>query len=238
MDNQSNQKVSKGLIVLMVFLIIIAISLWGTLIGLYFYSETPDVEAKEDDSITINTEGLEEITDDDFYFEAIEEEFQNKKELADMAYKNGDLNKAIKLIEGALSLKDSQELEELRKLYINEQKNRIQIPETQNDEEEIDLFLSTLDTYIEMSDGVLISIQPHLEDSDWRVIAVTVSDAWYYSEEFEKERFAEITSKTIKEAVKGFNLVEKDKSILVTFFDINGKELATPKAFGEYKIKR
>lgn len=84
---------------------------------------------------------------------------------------------------------------------------------------------------IELSDGVIISIEPNPFSDDWEVVQVTVSDAWYNTPEHEKERFAETMGATIKASV--FSEVTH-----VHFFDSYGKELATEKIFGGYKIKR
>lgn len=179
-DNKKKAETSKSSIVIAVVLIFISISLWGTLIGLYFYREDSQTKTaiQESEEVLINTENLKTV-EDETYFET-----------------------------------------------------------TSMSDDEYELFLATLNTFIEMSEGTLIKIEPRLKDDDWRNVSIVVSDAWYYSEDFEKERFSESTSEMVKEVIKGFNLVPADKSILITFFDVNEKELASPKTFGGYDIKR
>lgn len=100
------------------------------------------------------------------------------------------------------------------------------------------LLLEVLDEMIELSNGVIVHIQPHFTDGDWSSVAVTVSDAWYNSQEHEKERFAEQIRDTIVTIIKNAGKVEQDKTVSVYFFDTYKKELASPKITGGYKIKR
>lgn len=101
-----------------------------------------------------------------------------------------------------------------------------------------ELFIAALNELIEISDGVIVKIQPHFKDGDWSSVAVTVSDAWYYSAEYEKERFAEQVGTMVEAIVKNAAKVSSDKYVSVYFYDTYGKELASPKVFGGYKIKR
>jgi len=101
-----------------------------------------------------------------------------------------------------------------------------------------ELLLQTFNEMIKASDGVILRIQPYLKDNDWSSIAVTVSDAWYYSAEHEKERFAEQIGSTVETIIKTSGLIAKDKTIFVYFLDSHQKELAKPKMLGGYKIVR
>ncbi|QEK12630.1 hypothetical protein FQB35_09985 [Crassaminicella thermophila] len=112
-------------------------------------------------------------------------------------------------------------------------------PSKQAVKEKLDkLFIDTLNSMIEKSNGVIISIQPYLKDKDWSTVAVTVSDSWYSSPEHEKERFAEQIATTIEQLIHNCEQVEKDKSVQVYYFDSYQKELASPKILGGYEIKR
>ncbi|WP_031513105.1 hypothetical protein [Desulfofalx alkaliphila] len=101
-----------------------------------------------------------------------------------------------------------------------------------------ELFANAMNELIKSSNGVVVNIQPHFKDGDWSSVAVTVSDAWYFSQEYEKERFAEQVGGTIETIVKSAGVVSSDELVTVYFYDVHGKELASPKLLGGYKIKR
>lgn len=95
-------------------------------------------------------------------------------------------------------------------------------------------FNKAIDEMIAVSGGVVLDIIPKSED-DWGIVYVFVSDAWYYSPEHEKERFAEQVGAAVEQVVKGAG--KTDGSVMVYFKDSYGKELASPKILGGYKIK-
>lgn len=95
---------------------------------------------------------------------------------------------------------------------------------------------SAMSELVDGSNGVIVSIRP--STSDWKIIRVTVSDAWYYSPEHEKERFAQTFGDGIEKIIKASGIIEKNEIVSVSFYDSYGKELATPKIMGGYKIKR
>jgi flagellar motor protein MotB len=99
-------------------------------------------------------------------------------------------------------------------------------------------FKNVLTELIKTSDGVITSIKPRFDDGDWGAILVTVSDSWYYSAEHEKERFCEQIQQLLETTVKNTGIVKKDSAVTVFFYDTYGKELASPKMFGGYKILR
>ncbi len=101
-----------------------------------------------------------------------------------------------------------------------------------------EIFADALNQLIDVSNGVILRIQPSVTIKDWSSVAVIVGDFWYYSAEHEKERFAEQISQTIKTIIYNSGIVSKDKVISVYFYDAYKKELASPKALGGYKIKR
>lgn len=89
---------------------------------------------------------------------------------------------------------------------------------------------------IDISEGVIIDIKPHPIE-EWDIVYVYVSDAWYYSEEHEKERFAEQIGESVQNIV--FNTGMASGEIVHVYFkDSYEKDLATPKIFGGYNIKR
>ncbi|HHX50825.1 MAG TPA: hypothetical protein GX711_05245 [Clostridia bacterium] len=97
------------------------------------------------------------------------------------------------------------------------------------------LFVQVLDEVIEASDGILLGIRPS-QGNNWGVVYVTVSDAWYYSADHEKERFAEQVGGTIANIVLN---AQKAKGVVDVYFDdAYGKRLASPKMLGGYKIER
>lgn len=99
------------------------------------------------------------------------------------------------------------------------------------------LLTDALNDLINKSDGVLLNIQPRYNDEDWSSIAVFVGDAWYYTPEHEKERFAETMRNTITKIIHRSEKVESKRMVHVYFYDSYRKELAVPKG-NEYKIKR
>lgn len=98
-----------------------------------------------------------------------------------------------------------------------------------------ELFISSLQEMIKSSNGVIYKIEP---DGSWQIVLVTVSDDWYFSPEHEKERFAETIGGIIETLVKNAGKVNIDRSVNVYFYDMHGKELASPKFFGGYNIER
>lgn len=100
------------------------------------------------------------------------------------------------------------------------------------------LFNETLAKIIDTSNGVIVSVEPRFESGDWSAILVTVSDSWYVSQEYEKERFAEQVQQLLETLVKNVGYVKKESSVSVFYYDTYGKELASPKMLGGYKILR
>lgn len=103
---------------------------------------------------------------------------------------------------------------------------------------QVKLFKQSVSDLIKTSKGVIVSIKPAISSDDWSAVQVTVSDSWYYSAEYEKERFAEQMQQVISTLVKNSGLVKENSTITVFFYDTYGKELASPKMFGGYKILR
>lgn len=99
-------------------------------------------------------------------------------------------------------------------------------------------FYGLLDELIEMSDGLVLNIQPHYKEGDWKSVAVTLSDEWYDGADYEKERVAETIAEVIQGLVIGAGFVEEDSLVHVHFYDSYQKKLASPKMFGGYKIER
>jgi len=98
-----------------------------------------------------------------------------------------------------------------------------------------EIFISTLKELIKSSNGVIKKIEP---DGTWQIVLVTVSDSWYYSMDHEKERFAETVGGAIETIIRNAGKVNENQSVSVYFYDSYGKELATPKFWGGYNIKR
>ncbi|CAH0347774.1 hypothetical protein [Bacillus sp. CECT 9360] len=104
-----------------------------------------------------------------------------------------------------------------------------------------DSLQKNFDELIKSSNGVIVGIienpyAPEGTNDQWNVI---LSDAWYNSQEHEKERFAETVGGTVESFVKGAGLVEMEDSVIVDFVDTYNKALAEERIImGGYKIKR
>ncbi|MFF2909781.1 hypothetical protein [Paenibacillus sp. NPDC057934] len=86
------------------------------------------------------------------------------------------------------------------------------------------------------ADGVILKIKPR--DNSWSQINVTVSDSWYYSRDFQKERFVESYGTLISQAiVNSLYVVTGEDKVYVYFIDEFGKRLASPKLLGGWKIE-
>lgn len=92
----------------------------------------------------------------------------------------------------------------------------------------------------ENSKGVILDIRenPYASEdshSQWQVI---VSDAWYNSQEHEKERFAVTMGNTVEGIVRQVGYVDGESNVIVDFLDAYEKELAAERVIlGGYKIK-
>lgn len=122
---------------------------------------------------------------------------------------------------------------------VNVKSGQVAYPnETEASEKANELLLSGLNELIESSEGIILGMNPAFEDNDWTAVNIKVSDAWYNSQEHEKERFAETMADATKNIIYSSGFVGKDKLITVYFYDSYNKELASPKIMGGYKIKR
>lgn len=89
-------------------------------------------------------------------------------------------------------------------------------------------------------EGGVISVNPRTIDGEiysWSIIDVVVPDAWYYLEEFQKERYCSNVGDYIKSALITGGVAENEAGCSVHFFDVAGEEVASSKMFGGYKIK-
>ncbi|OIJ12699.1 hypothetical protein BKP37_12935 [Anaerobacillus alkalilacustris] len=98
-----------------------------------------------------------------------------------------------------------------------------------------ELFDEAINEMISLGEGIIKSIKPMTGD-DWKIVDVVISDAWYHSQEYEKERFAEQVGNAIENIV--LNSGKATGTVSVYFKDEYGKEVATPKILGGYNIKR
>lgn len=117
----------------------------------------------------------------------------------------------------------------------------LQIPypdaETVNAEQGM-LFDNALAEIIDKSNGIILSIDPYSDKNDWSMVKVILSDTWYYSQDFEKERFAEQMTATLEQIIKDAGKVKSDSTVGIFYYDSYGEELASPKIFGGYKINK
>lgn len=91
---------------------------------------------------------------------------------------------------------------------------------------------------INISEGLIIDIKPLYKENDWSMVKVIVNDAWYYSADHEKERFAEQIGDTVRQMVLLSGVASKEDVVSVHFYDTYNKKLASPKILGGYKIER
>ena len=97
-----------------------------------------------------------------------------------------------------------------------------------------ELFTEGIEEMKSLSEGIIVDIKPSFGDGDWKFVDVVVSDAWYHSQDYEKERFAEQVGSLIEQMV--VNTGQADGSIQVYFKDSYNKEVAKPKLLGGYNI--
>ena len=101
-------------------------------------------------------------------------------------------------------------------------------------EKKAEQFTVAINEIINVSNGVIVDISPKYNDDNWQLVNVVVSDAWYYSAEHEKERFAEQIGSTVETIIKNAEIADYAG---VYFVDTFGKTVAEPKVLGGYKIK-
>lgn len=99
-------------------------------------------------------------------------------------------------------------------------------------------FENAVNELINKSNGVIVDVSPRHGDGSWKFVNVFISDDWYYSPEHEKERLAEQLGSTMQNIIWNTGKVDETESIMVYLVDTYGKDLATPKILGGYKIKR
>lgn len=105
------------------------------------------------------------------------------------------------------------------------------------EKENAKLFNAAMKEIVGMSDGIIIKIN-RSEDDTIKMVDVVISDSWYHSENYEKERFAEQIASMIKRIYINTGKSKDGKEVMVYFVDSYGKSLASPKTFGGYKIER
>ena len=114
--------------------------------------------------------------------------------------------------------------------------DRVNIPDNKQNnpikDKDFDSYFGAMEGLIAISEGIIIEFQT-LKQDDYSIIRVIVGDAWYNSEEYQKERFAEALAAGIDEISKETGVSD---SVSVYFYDAYGKKLAEPKLLGGYKI--
>lgn len=102
---------------------------------------------------------------------------------------------------------------------------------------------AAFDSLLENPDfeGGIVSIEPRTIDGEvfsWSIIDVVVPDAWYYIEEYQKERYCTNVGDYIKSSLVSCGIAENEGGCSVHFFDTAGVEVAKSKMLGGYKIKK
>ncbi|WP_340025065.1 hypothetical protein MHI24_07735 [Paenibacillus sp. FSL K6-1096] len=86
------------------------------------------------------------------------------------------------------------------------------------------------------ADGAILEIKPR--DNGWSQIDVTISDSWYYSQDFQKERFIESYGTLISQTILDYKyVITDDDRVYVYFIDEYGTRFASPKLFEGWKVK-
>lgn len=88
---------------------------------------------------------------------------------------------------------------------------------------------------IALGNGVIVDINSR-GNNTWELVNIVVSDVWYYSADHEQERFVENVGPVIETLVTNSGKVSG--SPMVYFIDSYGKDVATPKVLGGWKIKK
>jgi len=101
-----------------------------------------------------------------------------------------------------------------------------------------EIFADAIAEIKKLGDGIIVDVEPYIPSEGWSMVKVIVNDSWYYSQEHEKERFAEQVGDTVATIIQNTGQVEPDKHVSVYFYDAYDKELASPKILGGYKIKK
>ncbi len=118
-----------------------------------------------------------------------------------------------------------------------EETNKLNNAEQETSREELDKHLQEQINIIkDNSNDVVINITPMLNQSDWSIVKVIISDGWYYTPKYEKERFVEQMAIIVENIIKDSKKVDRDKNISVYFYDLYNKQIASPKITGGYKI--
>ncbi|NJP36039.1 hypothetical protein [Alkalicoccus luteus] len=100
-------------------------------------------------------------------------------------------------------------------------------------EKSAELLNESITELIEITEGIVVDVE--LIGDEREVAYVIVSDDWYYSPDYEKERFAEQIGSTVENMI--LNAYPEQRSVGVYFKDEYGADLASPKMFGGYDIK-
>lgn len=86
------------------------------------------------------------------------------------------------------------------------------------------------------ADGAILEIKPR--DNSWSQIDVTVSDSWYYSQDFQKERFVESYGTLISQVIlESVYVITGEGRVYVYFIDEFGTRLASPRLQEGWKIE-
>lgn len=86
------------------------------------------------------------------------------------------------------------------------------------------------------ADGIILKIKPR--ENSWSQIDVTVSDTWYYSQDFQKERFVETYGTLISQVILDYiYIITGEDRVYVYFVDEFGARLASPKLFEGWKVE-
>lgn len=106
-------------------------------------------------------------------------------------------------------------------------------------EPDLVLIRSLFDALISEYEGAIVSIESRTIDGEvfsWSIIDVVVPDAWYYLEEYQKNRYCQNVGNYVKAAVITGGVAKDEFGVSVYFYDVAGLEVAKSKMFGGYNL--
>lgn len=117
--------------------------------------------------------------------------------------------------------------------------NKIPYPTLEKAEDKYNKAFNTAINQIKKADKrIVIDIKEIELTENLKRVDVIIGDVWYNMKNYEKERLSGMISDAIKQIYLNTYKVPQTENVSVYFEDQYGKELATPKIFGGYEIKR
>lgn len=106
-----------------------------------------------------------------------------------------------------------------------------------DEQAKLDIFNTGMENLVTASNGVIYAIRI-TEQSSYLAVEMVVSDAWYYSPEHEKQRFANTFYESIYKIAMGSALIENDDTMYLDIVDYYGEKVAEYSIWSGMKIKK